>query len=157
MSLTGWPIARRLDRVAVASRARSGLWLGGMSFPNKPESVPSVRRFVRIVTEAFEVAHIDEKAVLLVSELAGNAVTHAHHASRGCFDVVVRRKSDRLRIAVQDGSHELPVMRHSGMLDESGRGLLLVAELADAYGAYRLVRGKVVWFELIAWDEGPGR
>jgi anti-sigma regulatory factor (Ser/Thr protein kinase) len=125
-----------------------------LRFLNAAASVAMVRRFVGLVAEAYSVAQIGETAALLVSELATNATRHA--AGGGRIEVVVSRRADRLRVEVRDGSSALPVMRCSGVLDEGGRGLLLVDQLADGHGTYRLPLGKAVWFELIAWDPSIG-
>jgi anti-sigma regulatory factor (Ser/Thr protein kinase) len=128
--------------------------LGELWFVNAAASVALVRRFVGLVAEAYSVAQVGETAALLVSELATNASQHA--MGGGWIEVVVSRRADRLRVEVRDGSSALPVMRCSGALDEGGRGLLLVDQLADGHGSYRLPGGKAVWFELAAWDEAAG-
>lgn len=70
----------------------------------------------------------------------------------------------RLRVEVQDslaGRPRLPppgaVARalEPGEHSTSGRGLLLVQVLADAWGAQPCGTGKVVWFELCADPAGP--
>ena len=156
VSLNGRSMARRLDRVMVRSRASSEAVLGRLCVPNRPESVALVRRFVVVVAEAYGVAHVGETAALLVSELATNAQKHAQKVGRGSVEVVVTRHDDRLRVEVRDGSMHLPVARSFEAMDEAGRGLFLVKELADGHGAYRIPDGKAVWFELIAWDETTG-
>jgi anti-sigma regulatory factor (Ser/Thr protein kinase) len=157
VSVDGRSIARRVDHGAVGSRARSGVPLAEMCFPNVPGSVPLVRRFVGLVTEAYGVAQVGETAALLVSELAGNAATHAQDAAGGRFEVEVNRRDEFLRVEVRDGSPELPVMEYSDVLAESGRGLYLVAQLADGHGTFRLPGGKSVWFEVMAWEQGLER
>ena len=49
--------------------------------------------------------------------------------------------------AVADPSDELPVPREAGWLDESGRGLHVIASLSDQWGSCmaRGRPGKVVW------------
>jgi anti-sigma regulatory factor (Ser/Thr protein kinase) len=128
-----------------------------MCFPNAPGSVCLVRRFVGLVAEAYGVAHVGETAALLVSELAGNATVHACAGAGGRFEVVVNRRDEFLRVEVRDDSPELPVMGYSDVLAESGRGLFLVAQLADGHGTFRLPGGKSVWFEVLAWDAGLER
>lgn len=157
MSLNGRSMARRLDRVIVRSRARSDAALGRLCLPNRPESVALVRRLVVLVAEAYGVAHVGETAALLVSELATNATKHAQSVVGGCtVEVVVIRRTDRLRVEVRDQSPHLPVTRSFEAMDEDGRGLFLVEELADGYGTYRMPDGKAVWFELIAWGDAAG-
>jgi anti-sigma regulatory factor (Ser/Thr protein kinase) len=57
---------------------------------------------------------------------------------------------DRLRVWVTDASDTLPEPRVASPDDESGRGLALVAALADDWGAAPREHGigKAVWFEL---------
>lgn len=102
------------------------------------------------------VAHVEQTAALLVSELATNATQHAQGVAGRGVEVVVTRRDDRLRVEVRDGSQLLPVLRHSDALDEGGRGLLLVGALADGYGADALADGKSAWFELLAWGQAAG-
>jgi anti-sigma regulatory factor (Ser/Thr protein kinase) len=71
-----------------------------------------------------------ESAELLVTELVTNALAH------GSGDVGLRvyLTDTHLLIEVRDGSHELPVLRKAALDDEDGRGLFLVAAVADAWG-----------------------
>ncbi|GAA2270127.1 hypothetical protein GCM10010430_64760 [Kitasatospora cystarginea] len=91
-----------------------------------------------------------EMAVLLLSELMTNACWHARlprgrHIAARCV-----RYAGRLRVEVSDASSEMPKPRQAAPDDESGRGLALVAALADAWGAHPrdCGIGKTVWFEL---------
>ncbi|MHA3701659.1 SpoIIE family protein phosphatase [Jatrophihabitans sp. YIM 134969] len=88
-------------------------------------------------------------AVVLVSELASNAVRHG--APGVCLQV--RVDPDRLVVAVHDAGDRLPVTPGVDHARASGRGLLITAALADAWGvldadASTGGRGKTVWFEL---------
>lgn len=151
MSLDRRSRAGALDSPAIQrTQLRTGELLGEMRFTNQPKSVQMVRRFVELAAEAYDIAHVAETAVLLVSELATNSTLHARDPN-GLFTVAISRRVDRARIEVRDRSSQLPVMRYFNSLDESGRGLYLVKELADDYGAYALPDGKAVWFELVAW------
>lgn len=152
VSFDGRLIARRVGRAESGSGPGLGVSLGGMCFPNRAESVSLVRRFVGLVACVFGVGHVGETAALLVSELAGNVTLHVQGGE--WFEVVVGRRDEFLRVEVRDGSAEFPVRRCPAMLEESGRGLVLVMELAAGHGMYRLPRGgKAVWFELLAWDQ----
>lgn len=92
-------------------------------------------------------------AVLLVSELITNAVLHTDSGHVLC-GLTLTGDERRLRIELHDEGRT-PV-RPSGHLagpdEESGRGLLLVRQLADRWGSARSARaeGKVVWVELAA-------
>ncbi|MFG2617213.1 SpoIIE family protein phosphatase [Streptomyces sp. NPDC048507] len=88
---------------------------------------------------------LDESAFateLLLSELVTNAVRY------GTGPVRVRLIHDRTLICeVHDGSSTAPRMRHAASTDEGGRGLFLVAQLAQAWGTRYTASGKVIWAE----------
>jgi len=48
---------------------------------------------------------------------------------------------------VLDGSAALPWLRHAGRDEECGRGLEVVSQLAQRWGARRTPQGKIVWCE----------
>jgi anti-sigma regulatory factor (Ser/Thr protein kinase) len=84
-------------------------------------------------------------AELLVSELVTNAVQHADTGSVSlavCLDEVV------LRIEVCDTSPVLPQPALPDADSEGGRGLFLVAALADRYRAEPTEDGKRCWAEI---------
>lgn len=88
-----------------------------------------------------------DAVLLLVSELATNAVRHAGTP----FEVAVDVREAGVRVAVIDGdiSHP-PQVRHPGVDDTSGRGLLIVDDLAERWGTEELDDGsKSVWFTLV--------
>jgi serine/threonine-protein kinase RsbW len=118
------------------------------SFPAWPESVPAARRFAdELLDQAPE--SLCRTTALLVSELATNAVRHAGGPD---FRVEVRYSAaeGRLWVGVTDSSLVLPVLREPSLTAEHGRGLRLVAALADRWGAGRRrdANEKTVWFEL---------
>ncbi|MFD6795643.1 MULTISPECIES: ATP-binding protein [Prauserella salsuginis group] len=86
-----------------------------------------------------------ENVLLLVTELATNAVIHGSPPCR----LRVHARSERLRIEVSDTDPRRPVVLHPGPDVDHGRGLLLVAALADDWGVDQIDHhGKVVWAEL---------
>lgn len=105
-------------------------------------SVPAARKFVRSTLQSWELEGMIEAAVLVVSELATNAVLHAHSA----FTVmVVRDARGSVRIEVVDGSAKLPLRRSSGPGATTGRGLSIIQGLASDWGSERIENGKRVW------------
>lgn len=86
-------------------------------------------------------------AVLLMDELTANAERHAG----GAVEIAVQAGGGRIWVEVQDADPRPPVLREPGALDEGGRGLWLVDQLATNWGV-RLLPGarKAVWFEVRA-------
>lgn len=88
-----------------------------------------------------------DKARLLTSELASNAITHGQDQG-GTFTLEVRSFGCCLGVDVADHSPDPPVVRSVEVDEENGRGLLLVAEVADSWGYYFGNGRKHVWFHL---------
>jgi hypothetical protein len=107
-------------------------------------SAAMARRFVASTLEAWGFADFEEAAILLVSELVGNAILHAGTD----MNLFVSREGNRLRIEVSDGSPVLPRRKHYSATSGTGRGLALVDSLSHDWGAERSGSGKTVWFEL---------
>jgi anti-sigma regulatory factor (Ser/Thr protein kinase) len=85
-----------------------------------------------------------QDALLVVSELATNAVIHAGTP----FSVGVRYDGSAFRISVQDWSSTQPIVRDSDPRALSGRGLRLIAMVSRAWGIDYGPDGKTVWAEL---------
>jgi anti-sigma regulatory factor (Ser/Thr protein kinase) len=86
-------------------------------------------------------------AAVLVAELAANAVTHGRVPGRD-FELRLTLSADTLRIEVSDARAEKRP-REVTPDGESGRGLLLVAALADRWSVHdRVPVGKTVRAEL---------
>ncbi|WP_329615217.1 ATP-binding protein [Streptomyces brevispora] len=105
------------------------------------------RRAVRLVSEWGHPNHVAEVA-LLVSELATNALLHGCMRGR-LFRVHLILTATTLRIEVSDPRGErLPALREADDDDCYGRGLLIVARLADRWGVEPRTVGKTVFAEL---------
>ncbi|WP_419183823.1 ATP-binding protein [Streptomyces albidus (ex Kaewkla and Franco 2022)] len=115
--------------------------------PNRPESASSARRLARIVLQSHWglSAPLTDDAVLLVSELVGNAV---RHTGAHVFGLRMMHRRGWIRIEVRDPSRGLPCLLPVHGLDTSGRGLFLVDTLSDRWGVDLLPRGKTTWFEM---------
>jgi anti-sigma regulatory factor (Ser/Thr protein kinase) len=116
-------------------------------FSRATSSVPRARQFVVESLSAIEPA-VGETAALLVSELATNAVVHA--LSDFAVTIVYPTRAGRVRVEVVDGAPGEPTPLRPPPSDPHGRGLLLVATLAQAWGVEGAKRrgGKTIWFEL---------
>lgn len=98
-----------------------------------------------------------ETPAQIVAELAANAATHGRLPGRS-FRLALHAAHGVLRIEVTDTRGDRrPVRREPGAEDEGGRGLLLVAGLADRWGVAedRFPR-KIVWAELDFGSPEPG-
>ncbi|MEV0035515.1 ATP-binding protein [Streptomyces sp. NPDC050804] len=70
-------------------------------------------------------------ADLLLTELVTNAFQHGEGNEIG---VRILRTKETIGIEVTDGSSRHPIARQVLLLEESGRGIHIVAEIADAWG-----------------------
>lgn len=85
-----------------------------------------------------------DAALLLVSELVGNAYRHA----RAELWLGLYRMPGGVRFTVRDGDPAPPVRRTPDMAGGGGFGLRLLDGLADRWGWYPDTDGKCVWAEL---------
>ena len=115
-----------------------------LTIPSVPASVAAARRFALHACRAAGLLELCDTAVLLVSEVATNALVH------GSGQVLVRvvPTEGGVRVEVVDGSPSLPRPREATPMDEGGRGLALVEALSSSWGAERSNGGKTVWFEV---------
>jgi anti-sigma regulatory factor (Ser/Thr protein kinase) len=101
-----------------------------------------------------------DTSLLLVSEVATNAIIHACSGPAISLSVA----EGTLEIGVGDQVGLLPAASdavedadpdNTALLGEGGRGLLLIELMADSWGATRLRAGKHVWFRLDVggWDD----
>ena len=122
--------------------------------PAEPRAVGQARRFAAETFERWGVsAEAAGDAVLLVSELVTNAVLHG----REPIVLRVRQASDAVVIEVFDGATFLPRRLRPTPDDEHGRGLQLVASLADRWGTRPLRDGKAVWCVVSLSRAAPSR
>jgi anti-sigma regulatory factor (Ser/Thr protein kinase) len=116
-----------------------------------PPDVPTVRmarQATRDTLAAWQLSHLEEAAVLLVSELVTNAIRHARDT--GAIGLELASVGTALRMEVQDGDPHWRLKPSSPDDDESGFGFVLVDSLAGRWGIRRVSAGKAVWVELDA-------
>ncbi|MCP3821759.1 ATP-binding protein [Streptomyces sp. A3M-1-3] len=121
-----------------------------MQFTSTPKCVPLVRKQVGKQLVGWGYSTDDTDRVLLVcSELATNAVQHGHSPGH-LFEVFVSARGSHCLIEVSDASRRPPQPVEAAVSDEHGRGLLLVATLAEETGhRARSPIGKTVWARLL--------
>ncbi|WP_432824815.1 SpoIIE family protein phosphatase [Dactylosporangium sp. CA-092794] len=108
-------------------------------------SASAARRFAADILTAWGERRLVDDTLLLLDEVITNAIQHTVGA------VVVRLElaPARLRVSVADRSERPPSPRPAGADSENGRGLLIVATVAAAWGSIpNPAGGKEVWFEL---------
>lgn len=153
----GSATAARWSPAIEDERAQKALELFGnpteaeVPLPSRPESAATARRLAQVVIlRQWRLSpRMTEDAVLLVSELVGNAV---RHTGARVFGLRMRRRPGWIRIEVRDPSRGLPCLIPVQETDISGRGLFLVDKLSDRWGVDLLPRGKTTWFEMRVAD-----
>ncbi|WP_405830752.1 SpoIIE family protein phosphatase [Streptomyces sp. NBC_01176] len=135
----------RDDTVAAASATtrRTALTVA----QTEPERIADARQQVRELLHDWGSQDQRDSAVLLVSEILTNVHVHTDDDALLVAEVTGRPGERRVRVEVTDGSDDLPHRRHPGELASSGRGLVLVEVLAEAWGVDPRGEGKSIWFE----------
>lgn len=103
------------------------------------------RRLVRQCLGAWGVPELEDTAVLLTSELVTNVLLHTSSAPR----LSMTRAGAGVRVTIWDDSPVIPRQRRHTCEATTGRGVRLLAQLADDWGWEREPNGgKSVWFVL---------
>ena len=114
-------------------------------FAKGTQAPRAARCFVVETLQQWGREELIDDAAIAVTELATNAVIHA----RSDFDVAMSLLDGGVRIAVSDGSRMLPVLHDPSLHAPSGRGVAVVAALADRWGIeLGPTPGKTVWVVL---------
>jgi len=114
-----------------------------VSFPLDPElsSVRQARSMIRDPLKRWGLEDLIPVTELLVSELVTNAIKYAHGET--LLQLILEH--DALVCEVHDTSPALPRVLQVDKDAENGRGLHVVSQLSDRWGARRSQTGKVVW------------
>ena len=115
--------------------------------PSGPRGVTVARKAT--VHQLAQLGVEDRNAIdtieLLVSELTSNVVKHAD----GRSTLTILRHGDVVRIEVCDSNpDDAPVEQRMDRQSVSGRGLLLVSNLATSWGYEREASNKITWAEV---------
>jgi anti-sigma regulatory factor (Ser/Thr protein kinase) len=79
--------------------------------------------------------------LLVITELVDNVVQHTD----GGGELRVRCADGTVHVEVHDHSRDFPQLQRPDLLRPGGRGLLLIAALANTWGSRPTTTGKVVW------------
>lgn len=123
-----------------------------LDLPYEPASAALARRtIVHVLRARGAPSDCCEDAALIVSELVGNAIRHGRPRSHDVLTVGWQLTDGRLHIEVTDGGGERqPAVRRTppGVVRASGRGLEIVAALAQEWGTRRRRNSMTVWADL---------
>src|ERR1039457_6384991 len=112
------------------------------TLPHELVSARKARALVRDPLERWKLNDLLPTTELLVSELVTNAIRYAEG------DVTLRLVLARTPVCgVVDSSAALPRHRRAARDDQHGRGLQVVSQLAQRWGARLTPEGKIVWCE----------
>jgi anti-sigma regulatory factor (Ser/Thr protein kinase) len=128
------------------------------AYPPEDEQAGAARHdAARELAAAGVCGHEIADAVIVVGELVTNAIRHARTECTLALDTT----AERVRIEVRDRDTRPPVLVLADLDATSGRGLVLVAAVASAWGFetadHAGIAGKTVWAEVVREDaDGPG-
>lgn len=132
------------------TRLKPGWETASWQHPARAEAVADARRNTMTQLAAWGLDELSYVTELIVSELVTNSIRYA----AGPIVVRLIREHGLLTTEVSDPSNSQPRLRRALTTDEGGRGLFLVAQLAERWGSrYRQV-GKTIWAQQPV-DEGP--
>jgi anti-sigma regulatory factor (Ser/Thr protein kinase) len=118
------------------------------AFPAVPVCAREARRFLAAILNGCPAA---DNVILCLSELVTNTIVHSRsRAPGGRFLVHVYRRENVVRVEVSDQGGPWaagPPAADGG----GGRGLLIVARLARAWGRSGDESGWTIWFEMECW------
>ncbi|WP_238985733.1 ATP-binding protein [Kineococcus radiotolerans] len=116
----------------------------GLDLPADLSAAREARAFVRARLCPQHGGELLDRALLVVSELAVNAVEHGEPPVRAGVEC----RSGVLHLEVSDGSAAPPRVSAPGPEAESGRGVNLVQTVCSAWGVRPEPAGKTVWCDL---------
>ncbi|MWA06906.1 SpoIIE family protein phosphatase [Actinomadura sp. LD22] len=140
------------DAALLVARTRvlTGDQVATWDLPSDPAVVADARKKVTERLAEWDIGDAAFVTELVVSELVTNAIRHAEGPIR------LRLILDRvLTCEVSDGSETAPHLRRARVFDEGGRGLLLVAQLTQAWGTRHTAHGKTIWAEQSLLAQAP--
>ena len=128
----------------VAGMVRPDEAIAKFDLKAEPHVVSEGRALVAETLIDWSLGHLVDDVKLIASEL----ITDAVDATLGRpIWLVLRRGRDALSIGIWDSSSDTPRMLPAAPGEESGRGLRIIAALADDHGSLSVgnPKGKLVW------------
>ncbi|WP_393072610.1 SpoIIE family protein phosphatase [Streptomyces sp. LN704] len=142
----------RDDVALVIARTREldGAHTAAWDLTDDLTDVARARGLVSSRLAAWDLGDLAFTTELVISELVTNAIRY------GSGPVQLRLIREHTLICeVSDGSNTAPHLRRARMFDEGGRGLFIVAQLAEHWGTRQRSDGKTIWAELALPDVRP--
>jgi anti-anti-sigma regulatory factor/anti-sigma regulatory factor (Ser/Thr protein kinase) len=106
-----------------------------------PAAISVGRRLTARICELWGLTNFSAPAQLIVTELLSNSVRHAGTP----MELSLIHVRPYLRVAVRDGSTELPRRTDADAEGVSGRGLIIVEAFSSSWSSNLTPDGKVVW------------
>ncbi|MFI5635364.1 SpoIIE family protein phosphatase [Streptomyces sp. NPDC051664] len=119
--------------------------------PADPAAVSHARTHIAEKLTAWGLTDAAPTTELIVSELVTNAIRHAQPP----IQLRLIHHAGSLVCEVADGSSTSPHLRRARTFDECGRGLFIVAQLAERWGTRHDHQGKTIWAEHTAAPDQP--
>ena len=141
-------VPSQTTRTARKVRAGEVTRLGTLLVRHSPSSAAEVRRHLVTDLVAHNVpAPVVDDAILLVSELIGNAVRHGRPLPDDSIRVTWHVETRSLQVRVTDGGNttDSPHITHAGPRDTRGRGLSIVDALSAVWGVDHTSGTNTVW------------
>ncbi|MFJ8541584.1 SpoIIE family protein phosphatase [Streptomyces sp. NPDC093586] len=127
----------------------------------EPERIAAARQLLRELLHDWSDEEQRDAAVLLLSEVLTNVLVHTDADALLVAEVGGSPGERHIRVEVTDSGDDLPHKRRPGEMASSGRGLMLIELLSDAWGVTPRGEGKSIWFEFYespedGSEDGPG-
>ena len=111
-----------------------------------PMAARAARRFVTATLAEWDLEHLTDDVLSVVTEMVTNATQHAATTSQ----LALRSHPGRLMVEVADCDGRIPRPAVTQAMDERHRGLMIVGQLSQRWGVRPTERGKIVWAEMSA-------
>lgn len=123
-------------------------------FLAEPREVAGLRRVLQMHMAFWGLPEVVAPAQICVSELVANVIRHVGEGTPTTLAVSIQGTHVRIELRDPD-TRALPTLLAPDPDVESGRGMLLVDELADRWGVALRPDSKVVWCELATTLTSP--